>query len=229
MHLVEHCTGWSQDISKQWLIDNFSDLLIEYRDLLPEIVTEKRQPDYLPEESLKPYEHYHLYMWERKLSKKVVDLFQIGYDSEQKAITFPIRDEAGGLVGISRRSVKGKFFSMPDNIVKPVYLLNYIKQWGITRVYVCESQLNALYLWSHDRPAVALFGTGSDDQYEILRRSGIREYWLAFDGDSAGWLGAKRFKEGIGRDVLVTTVQLPKGKDVNDLDIETFLKLPTTC
>ena len=90
---------------------------------------------------------------------------------------------------------------------------------------MCESQINALYLWSNNRPAIALFGTGSEEQYEILRRSGIREYWLAFDGDDAGKKGAYRFKKNIGMDVLINTVHLPNGKDVNDLAIENFLNL----
>lgn len=137
--LVCTCTGWSVENSEQWLIDNFSSIYLEQRQLLPEITLVKQQPNFISEDELAAYNHYHPYMWERKLSKKVVDLFQIGYDKAQNAITFPVRDDLGRLVGVTRRSVVDKHFYIPHDMEKPVYLLNYIKQWGITRVYVCES------------------------------------------------------------------------------------------
>ena len=106
-----------------------------------------------------------------------------------------------------------------------MYLLNYVIKNGITSVVVCESQINALTLWGWGIPAIALFGTGSTSQYEILRKSGIRKYTLAFDGDLAGDVGANRFSNNIGDDVLVNKIVLPRGKDVNDLNEDEFRML----
>ena len=92
-------------------------------------------------------------------------------------------------------------------------------------MYVCESQINALTLWSWGYPAIALFGTGSSHQYDILNKSGIRNYILCFDGDAAGLKGKDRFLQNIRKDVLVSYVPIPMGKDVNDLTKEQFESL----
>jgi len=65
------------------------------------------------------------------------------------------------LVGVFERSLETKKFIIPSNIDKPVYLLNYIVNHHITKVYIVESCINALTLWGWNRPAVALFGTGT--------------------------------------------------------------------
>jgi DNA primase len=43
---------------------------------------------------------------------------------------------------------------------------------------------------------------------------------LFFDGDEAGWKGAMRFRKNMPKDVFITEVRLPAGKDVNDLTKE---------
>ena len=95
----------------------------------------------------------------------------------------------------------------------------------IDSVYVTESQINCLTLHSWGYPAIALFGTGSKNQYEILKKSGIRNYCLALDGDEAGRKGIRRFIDNMPQDVLISIALLPEGKDVNDLTCEEFLNL----
>ena len=159
-------------------------------------------------------------MWKRKLSKEVVDQFRIGYDMEKKAITFPVYDEKHRLVMVTARSVENKKFYIPADSDKPVYLLYDIIERGVTKVLLCESQINTLYARSLGYDSIGLFGTGSKTQLDTLKRSGIRNYILAFDGDEAGRKGAYRFKKAIGDDVFITDLKLPKGKDLNDLSPE---------
>ena len=122
-------------------------------------------------------------------------------------------------------TVRGKNFFIPGGVIKPIYLLNFIIKEHITNVLVTESQINALTAWSWGFPAIALFGTGSKEQYEILRRSGIRNYVLCFDGDSAGDSGIKRFIKNMNEDVFISVVEIPRGKDLNDLTKDEFLSL----
>ena len=152
--------------------------------------------------------------------------FKIGYDSETNSITFPVWDEHGKLVMVTERSVNTKHFYIPEDVIKPVYLLNFIKKENITTVYVVESQINALTLWSWGYPAIALIGTGSPHQYEVLKKSGIRNYILCFDGDEAGDKGTNRFKKNMSSDVFISTKLIPRGKDVNNLTKEEFDNLP---
>lgn len=74
-------------------------------------------------------------------------------------------------------------------------------------------------------PAVALLGTGSKYQYEILRKTSIHNYILCLDGDDAGRKGTSRFIKSMNSDVFVAVKQIPEGKDVNDLTKEEFEQL----
>ena len=117
-----------------------------------------------------------------------------------------------------------KTFLIDYNKEKPVYLLNYIIKKGITEATVCESQINALTCYGFGYPAIALFGTGTDYQYNILKKSGIRFYHLAFDGDNAGRKATKKFIDNI-KNAFIDVIILPEHKDVNDLTQEEFDKL----
>ena len=215
------------DFGKEWLLSNSDFAFQSEVQFLPEIdlTNKKIEKEYLDESILNKYKQYHPYMWQRKLSKEIVDLFEVGYDSYSKCITFPVRDEYGKLLFITKRSVETKSFFIPKYVEKPVYLLYYVLQHKIDRVAVCESQINCLYAWSLGIPAIGLFGTGSDTQYEILKKSGIRIFDLMFDGDYAGRVGAYRFEQNMKDYCLINKWILPEGKDVNDLSYEQLSQL----
>lgn len=226
--LVNRLYGLSDgaEFGKQWLIDNFSNTFLEQSILLPEIElpnTKRRQ--YMNEDILKQYRYIHPYILGRGISPEVVRLFEVGWNPQTDSITFPVRDEHGGLIGITERSVNTKRFHIPEGLNKPVYLLYFVLRKGLTEVYVCESQINALTLWSWGIPAVALIGTGTTEQYRILKKSGIRNYHLCFDGDNAGRKGASKFIKAMKKDCLIDTVEIPEGKDVNDLTKDQFVNL----
>ena len=203
---------------EEWLIDHFGDTLVQVEEYLPPIeLPDKESKKYLDEKILEKYDYYHPYMWKRKLSKEVVDQFRVGYDMERKAITFPVYDEKHRLVMVTARSVENKKFYIPADSDKPVYLLYDIIERGVTKVIVAESQINSLYARSLGYDSIGLFGTGSRAQLDTLKKSGIRNYILAFDGDEAGRKGAYRFKKAMGDDVFITDLRLPKGKALNDL------------
>ena len=212
---------------EEWLVERFGNTFVEQEEFLQEIVLDKPtvKKEYLDEASLIPFDFYHPYMWKRKLSKEVVDRFRVGYDKERDAITFPVYDERHRLVMVTARSVNSKRFWIPKDVDKPVYLLYDILERGVQTVYVCESQINALTARTWGLDAVALFGTGSEKQYNTLKKSGIRNYILLFDGDEAGRKGAMRFKKNMPHDVFITDVRLPAGKDVNDLTYDEVMNL----
>lgn len=216
------------EFGEEWLVERFGSEYSSNIRYLPEIVlNDKQKITYLDESILDRYNYYHDYMWKRKLSKQVVDFFNIGYDPKTEMIVFPVRDENGRLVMLTKRSVNNKTFLIDKDVEKPVYLLDTINKYNYKTVYVCESQINALTLWSWGYPAIALFGTGSKYQYDILNRCGIRHYILCFDGDEAGDKGIKRFTSNIRKDVFIDIKSIPRNKDINDLTKEEFDKLKT--
>lgn len=223
-YLFNNDTYFGED----WLIERYGNIYVQEEEYLPEITFDKPvklEKTYLDESILSQYDFYHPYMWQRKLSKEVVDTFRVGYDTQRQAITFPVYDEKHNLVMVTARSVNTKRFWIPEGVDKPVYLLYYIMENHIDTIFVCESQINALYLWSLGFPAVCLFGTGSYKQYDTLRKCGVRNFYTCFDGDEAGQKGYLRFRKNMPHDVFITELKMPSGKDVNDLSKDEFLAI----
>ena len=226
--LVGFCLNINKEESEYWLIDNFGSSYVEEVKIMDrfEFGKQKARP-YLDESILDSFEYnnsnaLNYLINKRHLSKEVIDYFKLGYNVETASITFPCRDLSGHLVGIFERNIISKRFHIPKINPKPVYLLYENVMLNYNFVYIAESQINALTLFSWGYPAVALFGTGSKSQYEDLKKSGIRKFCCVFDGDNAGREGLKKFINNMSDTSLIFYKILPEGKDVNDLSKEEF-------
>ena len=210
----------------KWLLQHFGSQEIENRERLVELPLKRvkqTQGTKREIEDLDKYRWVHPYMYERGLTDELIEFFDIGYDRQTDCITFPVYNAENQLEFVARRSVKGKMYKYPPNVQKPVYALNQV---STKEVYVVESFFNCFTLWKYGKQAVALLGTGKDEQYNILRKSNIRTFILALDPDDAGRAGTIRFRRALGKDKIIKEVQYEKeGVDVNDLD-ETFFNLP---
>lgn len=211
-----------EDKGKKWLKQNYVDTEFVQRQGLPLTERKKYEPTkFVSEEELDKYRYIHPYMYKRHLTDKIIEKFDIGYDKDTNCITFPVNDISGNCVFVARRSVQGKFYNYPLNADKPVYALD--KCVGLKSVIVVESFINALTLWGYNMPAIALIGTGSTTQFDILNKCSFRHYILCFDGDNAGRLAVKRFVRNINQGTF-EVVTMPEGKDVNDLSYEEFMQ-----
>ena len=225
--LVAKCLNYSIEQAQQWLIDNFSNTFSSSNLNLSTIELNKsKEVTYLDPQILDNYRYIHPYLLNRGIKEDIIKKFSVGWNPDTDSVTFPVWDIHNNLIGITERSVKSKNFYIPEGIDLPIYLLNYIISNNITEVYVVESQIDALYLWGFGYPAIALFGTGGKKSYEILKHSGIRIFHLCLDGDLAGRHGILRFVKNMPDNIIIDIVQLPQGKDVNDLTKEEFDKLP---
>lgn len=240
--MISHCYGIddSGTYGRSWLIKNFISVSQENRrEIVFDVVRNLdsyQSYNYVAEEELARYRFYHPYMWKRKLTKEVIELFDVGYDHDftltsssgtrrnLKCLTFPVRDETGQTLFVARRSVDYKLFHYPQGVEKPVYGL-YELSPGTDTVIVCESFINALTCWVHGRPAIALLGLGTEHQYDQLKRLQCRKFILAFDPDSAGNVARIKFRKALGKCKIITEYVLPKGKDINDLTFEEFESL----
>lgn len=219
---ISDCLGIPFREAKEWLlgVSDFS-LIENTRNLEPDL-----QSQFLPSsnnwkeisiDELKQYDYVHEYMFKRKLTDEIIEKFEVGYDPKLDAITFPVYVD-GVCRLVCKRRVKFKRFDMPVINPKPIYGLDYLTD---NEVIVCESIINALTCWSYGKQAVALFGTGSDWQIEQLNKIPQRHIVLALDGDEAGRKGTARLLKGL-KDKIVTVLQIPDGKDINDLTKEEF-------
>ena len=222
---VGACFEKNEAYGKNWLLTRYADKVIDSKFNLEPIDLSARiikQNKVLDESILNEFDSYHPYMTKRGLTDEIIKEFKIKYDRARKSIVFPVYDENNNLMFLTRRSVEGKQFYIDKDANKDIiYGLNKAKDYN--EVYVCESQINALTLWGWGYPAVALFGAGTTyGQIIKLRNSNIKSFVLCYDPDDAGKHGEQRFKKYIGPTKFVTTLHLPKGKDINDLTREEF-------
>ena len=230
--LVADCFHKDITFGEQWLIENYG-VDSNFLNLDDEINLPKRKLkiQYLDESILNNYDYYHPYMWQRHLTKEVVDKFRVGYDILTQCITFPVWDISNHLVMVTKRSVNTKNFYIEEDKEKPIYLLNYLIKDNSNIAYICESQINALTLQGWGYPGVALFGSSlTDYQLKDLIRSGIRNCVLCLDGDAAGDKGIQRFINKVPMDFLINVKEMPRdGRDINDMTKEEFDELKLFC
>lgn len=238
--MISEIFGYMDDgkYGKKWLIKRFNIIEIETRPNIMEGFHVRNNSNVfnnpcrsdnvfsvdkmVTEEELDKYRYIHPYMYQRGLTDEIIERFDIGYDREQEEITFPVADLSGTVRFIARRSVKSKFFRLPKNLDKPVYL-GYKFVTGKYKVaYIVESFLNCLTCWKYGKPSMALIGTGNEKQYEILNKLPVREYILAFDPDEAGRKAIERFRKNVHGKIIKELVY-PDNRDINDLQ-EEFLK-----
>ena len=248
-----HCfgCGWSGTLSEmisncfgkddfgaygnKWLIRNFLSVAVESRpDIDVDFVRRKKitseAKKYISEQELDSYRYTHPYMYKRKLTDEIIDLFDIGYDKSTECITFPNRDINGNCLFIARRSVKTKFFNYPQDVEKPVYGLyecnicaKTIKNWFPNEIIICESMIDALTCWVYGKYAVALNGTGNENQFKTLRNMPNRKFILATDMDEAGLKARERIRQSLGNKLVTEYVwDINVAKDINDMSKEYF-------
>ena len=220
----------------KWLIRNFLTVQIESRpDILDDTDFIRKQhmihsinKSYVDEIELDSYRQYHPYMWKRKMTPEIVDLFDVGYDKKTDCITFPIRDINGNCVFVARRSVKTKFFNYPENSEKPVYglyELSKIRPYP-NEIIICESIIDCITCWVYGKKALALNGLGSDLQFRQLRQMPNRKFILATDMDSAGQKARIRLKGQLDNKLVSEYIwDIKMAKDINDMTKEQFLSL----
>ena len=225
LSFISGCLNISIDNSKKWLLG--SSYIIENTNiyLSEPIKDNKIIIKYLDESILEKYNYHHPYMDYRKLNENVLSIFQVGCTEDGEYITFPCWDEHDKLVGITKRSTKDKKFILPKDWEKPIYLFNFLKRWNIDTAILVESQINCLTCWGWGFPSIALLGTGTEHQYDILNKSHIRHLILCYDGDYAGQCGSKKIVSNIRKDVIINNVIMPGGKDINDLTEKEFIYL----
>ena len=251
-----HCfgCGWSGTLSEmisncfgkddfgvygnKWLIRNFLSVAVESRpDIDVDFYRRKKitseTKKYISEQELDSYRYTHPYMYKRKLTDEIIDLFDIGYDKNTECITFPNRDINGNCLFIARRSVKTKFFNYPQDVEKPVYGLyecnicaKTIKNWFPDEIIICESMIDALTCWVYGKYAVALNGTGNENQFKTLRNMPNRKFILATDMDEAGLKARERIRQSLGNKLVTEYVwDINIAKDINDMSKEYFESL----
>lgn len=212
---------------RQWLIEHFDVSYTRNLNVMLSRGGRKSGETYniVQENQLQQYRYYHPYMYKRGLTDEIIERYDIGYDKINDMITFPVRDIQGRCLFLAKRSVKGKFFILPQGKNKPLYGV-YELDYSKSDIYIVESFFNALTLAKWGYNAIAMMGTGSNYQYKLINELPFRTIHLCLDGDMAGRHGTEKLLKIIKNGVLVYNHVLPDGKDVNDLTEDEFNQLP---
>lgn len=189
-------------------------------------IPNKSQFSYNKEE-LKQYEFYHPYLASRGISKNTAKKYDIGYDSVNEQITFPIRDRVGYCKGVGRRNINKKFYRYPTGMLKPLYGL-YELPVKLIHLYIVEGPFNLWSLYEWGKWGVALLGTGTENQYKQLLSVDCLDFVLALDPDDAGRNGINKLGNFLSKNTQkrVYVLDLPNGRDVNDLQQQEFRQVP---
>lgn len=241
--VISHCFGYYEDLvgsfGWKWLTKNFLMLEVENRAVIPlnlsrnkrntvsNKITLPREKNVL-ERELEHFRYIHPYMYKRKLTDEIIELFDVGYDRQTDSLTFPVRNLIGDCLFIVRRSVKGKRFSIPKGVEKPLYgRYELYESIEIDRhdIIICESIIDALTCWVYGRYALALNGLGTELQFQQLRELPCRKLIIATDNDSAGLKARNRIKKNVRNKILTQYVFPENRKDINDLSKEEFENL----
>ncbi len=208
---------------KNWVLKNFSSTeIIERQRPIFDLGRNKKLSQEITtvtEQELQQYRYYSYYMYVRKLSNRIINTFDVGYDINTDCLTFPVYDLENRCVFVARRGVGYKYFNYPKAVNKPVYALVNAIEKGYKKVVITESILNCLTLWKLGIPAVSLMGLGSKSQYELLRNAPIRHYVLALDPDRAGQQAQEKLRKALCKHKVISQIKYTdSNKDINDLD-----------
>lgn len=232
--LVKNIPGFEVNPDFEYLVPENLMSSISNKFAVDYILKQKNsEQTFVSEEELSKYRYTVPYMYQRGLTDEIIEKFDVGVDmkwvppGKKKSvpcITFPVRNREGKTLFICRRSIEGKMYNYPENITKPVYGIDMIPS-GCKSIVICESIINTLTCWKWNYPSVALLGTGNSYQIQQLRELGASEYVICMDGDEAGRRATNKLKKSLKSNAIIWTMHMIDGKDVNDIDKETFNKL----
>lgn len=177
-------------------------------------------------EDLQPYAFRHPYLANRGITEEVQREFRVGYCNVSKAIVMPWTNSEGSVINMKFRSVETKRFwyhKEGQRVKYYLYGLDKIVKTGLTEVWLVESEIDCLRLWSNGIPAIA-FGTAniSKQQEKLIRNSPIESLVIAVDNDEVGKQFKQKLTELFSGFFKLSTISYPSSeyKDVSDMSDE---------
>lgn len=217
--------------TEDYLLEKYSPLNIDVETLTLNLnlVLEEEPPITFSHNDLKNIFQTTKYLRGRGVSERVQQLMNVGYDKKSEAVVLPWHDKDGNIVNMKYRSTKEKYFwyAKGQPIKNHLYGLYLVKILKKEKVYIVESEIDALYLWSLGFPAIALGRAGiSQIQRELILNSCITTLVIATDNDRAGSRAGLEIIRELNGYIDIQCINFPNNvKDVNDMDEDTCIKV----
>lgn len=163
------------------------------------------------------------YMRERGIYAETVGQYKVGqYGS---AIAIPWFNGRGELITVKYRSMESKKFwymTGGDDITNELYGVHSLYGTEIDRLYVVESEIDAMYLHSLGHYAVALGNKAMNrGRAELLRKLRFKELCIIPDNDEPGMFAAQTVVNFMAPYTDIFIAEVPEMcKDINECDPE---------
>lgn len=228
----------NEDIStvEDYLIEKYATILAdtEALELHLNLYGESGKPKFINKSSIQHlYKCRTDYLSKRGISLEVQEAFRIGYDAEKGSVALLWTDNKGNIINIKYRCTDKKSFfyeKYGQPIKNYVYGLYQCILQKAKRVFICESEIDALTLWTYGFPAVAVGGSSlSENQKNLILTSGIEEIAIATDNDLVGQRFKRLLMMEFGGLLTVYSFVFPnKVKDVNEMSREQIINAVQT-
>ena len=228
--LVSDCYDISYSQAYRKLVGHF--VYSGRRVLDIDITPTRTAPTTIPSSHVRHYTLHNLpvlqYLSGRGISPTVANDFPIGYNPDRGTAMFYVQDLKGNFIYYKERAINRKAFYNTTGVKKSDYLYGAYQllqsSWQPEDpVWICESEIDALTVWSRGGYAVAIGGSHiSKAQLNILKTLGVRRLVDGLDRDEAGregWQNLCTYIKGIS---TYNTKYPVNKKDINDLTEEEF-------
>lgn len=226
------------DFAEDYLIEKYATILADTESLeLPlslNLCGEQDKPLIIAKSSIQHlYQHTTDYLTNRGISIEVQELFGTGFNPENKTVAMLWTDRFGNIINIKYRRTDQKAFFYAKGgqpIRNHVYGMYQCIAKKAKRVFLCESEIDALTLWTYGYTAIAVGGSSlSEKQKQIILSAGIEELVIATDNDTVGNRFRESLKQDFGGNLRILMFVFPEqAKDVNSLTREQLLKAVIT-
>lgn len=198
--------------------DLLSPINIEIVDI-EEVKKEKPVFDFTPHWTNPDYS----YLMGRGISERVLKKFQIGHNKQFNSVVIPLKDINSEFIGYKERSIKSKKFynSTGLDLSKFIFGAFLIRELNLTKITLVESEIDAMYLWSNNIPAIAIMGKNfTEEKANLIASLGIMYVEIFTDFDEAGVIAAQdilKLMKGKVLGIYRTQQTDPNVKDANDM------------
>lgn len=128
--------------------------------------------------------------------------------------------ERDNIVALRGKQIDGGIFQAKDTAVR-LFGSNNIR--GHSEVYLCEGEMDAMYLHQEGYPACAAPGAGVFQEQWVTWFTDARRVYICFDADEPGVRGAHRTSQLIGKKSRIVELPVPKNQKSTDIT-EFFLR-----
>jgi len=178
---------------------------------------------------LKGIDYHHPYLAQRGIDPETAEYFGVGFFSGKGSmsgrIVIPIENETGELVAYAGRSIDGSEpkYKLPAGFKKSQVLYNLVRALeedptgGV--VVVVEGFFDCMKVVQAEHVCVALMGCSLSEQQETSLVEQFRHVAVMLDGDDAGRRAAVEIAAHLAQKVWVRVVEVPQGKQPDQLAI----------